>query len=40
MNILSAIVNEYYAGDTVTLTVYRDGKHIPVDIVLSEKTDS
>lgn len=32
---LSAIVNNYYAGDTVTLTVYRNGAYIPVDIVLS-----
>ena len=35
MNALSGIINEYYAGDTVTLTVYRNGKYVPVDIVLS-----
>ena len=35
MNALSNIINDYYAGDTVTLTVYRDGKYVPVDIVLS-----
>ena len=35
INGLSAIVNDYYAGDTVTLTVYRGGVYIPVDIVLS-----
>lgn len=40
MNLLSAVINEYYAGDTVTLTVYRDGKYIPVDIVLSAQPDT
>ena len=40
MNALSAIINEYYAGDTVTLTVYRDGKYVPVDIVLSAQPTS
>jgi S1-C subfamily serine protease len=40
MNVLSAIINEYYAGDTVTLTVYRDGRYIPVDIVLSPQPDT
>ena len=40
MNALSSVVNDYYAGDTVTLTVYRDGKHIAVDIVLSAQHDS
>ena len=34
------IINDYYAGDTVTLTVYRDGRYIPVDIVLSPRNDS
>ncbi len=33
------IINDYYAGDTVTLTVWRDGTHIPVDIVLSAQPD-
>ena len=36
---LSAIINEYYAGDTVTLTVYRNGTYVPVDIVLSAQPD-
>ena len=40
MNALSSVVNDYYAGDTVTLTVYRDGKHIAVDIVLSAQPDT
>ena len=35
MNHLMNIINDYYAGDTVTLTVYRGGSYIPVDIVLS-----
>jgi serine protease Do len=35
MNHLMNIINVYYAGDTVTLTVYRGGSYIPVDIVLS-----
>ena len=39
MNALSAIINDYYAGDTVTLTVYRDGKYLPVDIVLSAQVN-
>jgi S1-C subfamily serine protease len=37
MNHLMNIIDDYYAGDTVTLTVYRDGRYIPVDIVLSPK---
>ena len=40
MNALSNIINDYYAGDTVTLTVYRDGKYLPVDIVLSAQPTS
>jgi serine protease Do len=40
MNALSSVINEYYAGDTVTLTVYRNGKYIPVDIVLSAQPDA
>ena len=39
INGLSDIVNDYYAGDTVTLTVYRNGVYIPVDIVLSAQPD-
>ena len=37
---LMAIINERYAGDTVNLTVYRDGSYISVDIVLSAQTGS
>ncbi len=32
---LMDILNEYYAGDTITLTVYRNGSYVNVDIVLS-----
>ena len=32
---LMALINEHYAGDTITLTVYRNGKSISVSIVLS-----
>ena len=39
MDHLMDIINSYYAGDTVTLTVYRDGVYVPVDIVLSAKPD-
>ena len=39
MNSLQAIINNYYAGDTVTLTVYRNGVYIPVDITLSPQPD-
>ena len=35
MGNLMDIINEYYAGDTVTLTVYRDDTYISVNIVLS-----
>ncbi len=34
-NHLMDIINEHYAGDTITLTVYRDGTYTEVDIVLS-----
>ncbi len=37
MDSLTGIINDYYAGDTVTLTVYRSGSFISVDIVLSPK---
>ncbi len=36
---LTAIVNEYYAGDTITLTVYRGAVYTPVEIILSAKPD-
>ena len=39
MDHLMDIINDYYAGDTITLTVYRDGKYVPVDITLSAKPD-
>ena len=32
---LMDLINEHYAGETVTLTVYRDGKSVSVNIVLS-----
>lgn len=38
MNHLMSIINDYYAGDTVTLTVYRNGRYIPIDIVLSAQS--
>jgi serine protease Do len=40
MDHLMDIINDYYAGDTITLTVYRNGRYIPVDIRLSEKPNS
>ena len=40
MEHLIGIINEYYAGDTVTLTVYRGGRYIPVNIVLSAQSGS
>jgi serine protease Do len=39
MNQLMNIINEFYAGDTVTLTVYRDSTNVSVDIVLSAKPE-
>jgi len=39
MDHLMNIINEHYAGDTVTLTVYRGGKYLRVDITLSAKPD-
>jgi serine protease Do len=40
MSALSSIINEYYAGDTITLTVYRGNLYTPVDIVLSAQPES
>ena len=40
MNALSGIINEYYAGDTITLTVYRGNLYTPVDIVLSAQPEA
>ena len=39
MSQLSNIINDFYAGDTVTLTVYRDGRYLDVQIILSAKPD-
>ena len=39
MNHLMDIINQHYAGDTVKLTVYRDGNYVSIDIVLSAKPD-
>ena len=39
MNQLMGVIDDHYAGDTVTLTVYRNGRYIPVDIVLSAQAD-
>ena len=36
---LSAVINDYYAGDTITLTIYRGTLYSPVDIVLSAQPD-
>lgn len=40
MDELNDIKNRYSAGDTLTLTIYRDGKSIDVDVVLDEATQS
>lgn len=40
MTLLTHILNEHYAGDTITLTVYRDGKTMDVDIVLSAQSSN
>jgi S1-C subfamily serine protease len=39
MSMLSNIINGFYAGDTVTLTVYRNSLYTDVDIVLSAQPD-
>jgi serine protease Do len=39
MSQLSGIINDFYAGDTVTLTVYRNGESVDVEITLSAKPD-
>ncbi len=38
MNELNNIKNQYSAGDTITLTIYRDGVNMDVDLVLGEAT--
>ncbi len=40
MNHLMAVINEFYAGDTITLTFYRNGRYITVDITLSAQEDT
>ena len=40
MDELNEIKNRYSAGDILTLTIYRDGKSIDVDVVLDEATQS
>ena len=35
MDHLMDMINDHYAGDTVTLTFYRDGSYFPADITLS-----
>ena len=37
---LNNVRDEYKAGDTVTLTVFRNGQEVKVDVVLSEATAS
>lgn len=38
MDELTAIKNSFSAGDTITVTIYRDGTNMDIDIVLSEVT--
>lgn len=38
MDELNAIKNNYSAGDTVVLTIYRDGKNIEINLTLGEAT--
>ncbi|MBQ8623340.1 MAG: trypsin-like peptidase domain-containing protein [Oscillospiraceae bacterium] len=38
MEELNSIKNQYVAGDTITLTVYRDGTNMEVDLTLGEAT--
>lgn len=40
MDELTAIKNNFSAGDTITLTIYRDNVNIDVDVVLGEVTQS
>ena len=39
MDHLMSVINEFYAGDTITLTVYRGRIYSSVDILLSAKPD-
>ncbi len=40
MSELNSIKNTHTAGDTITLTVYRDGKNMDIDVVLNEAKKS
>lgn len=40
MDDLNEIKNRFSAGDTITLTVYRDGESMDIDVVMTEVTDS
>ena len=40
MDDLNEIKNRFSAGDTITLTIYRDGESMDVDVVMTEVTDS
>jgi S1-C subfamily serine protease len=40
MNHLSSILNEYYAGETITIQVYRGNTYAKADIVLSAQPDT
>jgi serine protease Do len=39
MSALASIINEFYAGDSVTLEVYRDGERVLIPLVLSAQSD-
>ncbi len=39
-NHMMSLINQHYEGDTLNLTVYRNGEYISVDIVLSAQTSS
>ena len=40
MDDLNEIKNRFSAGDTITLTIYRDGESMDVDVVMTEVNDS
>ena len=40
MDDLNEIKNRFSAGDTITLTIYRDGESMDIDVVMTEVTDS
>ena len=39
MSALSGVVNGFYAGDTVTLDVYRNGETLILSLILSAQPD-